>query len=93
MEGPSMKQLADMINSIMGQRVLSEQQMEQIMAGAKRANERGGMPAVLEYLMKVTRADVDMKDLKQFADQIRSDPQEGMDILKGKKGLPTKKRP
>ncbi|MBA4543660.1 MULTISPECIES: hypothetical protein [Thermoactinomyces] len=88
----TVKDLVQMINSVMGQRVLTEQQMEQILAGAKRAHDRGGMNAVLEYLMKVTRADVDFKELKQFADSIRADPSLGMDILQGKKKVPRKKK-
>ncbi|TCS95078.1 hypothetical protein [Hazenella coriacea] len=88
---PSIKDLAQMINSVMGQRVLSEQQLERIIEGAKKAKDRGGMNAVLEYLMKVTQADVDMGELRQFANQIEKNPNQGMDILKGKKKLNPKR--
>lgn len=84
-QGLSMKQLAEMINGIMGRNVLSERQLQQIMEGAKRANREGGMSAVLDYLLRVTQADVDKGDLKRFADQIQANPQLGMDILKGRK--------
>jgi hypothetical protein len=91
-KGPSMKDLAHMINAIMGRSVLSERKMEQIMEGAKRAHERGGMDAVLQYLMKVTQADVDFGELKRFANQVQKNPQKGLDILQGKRSLPRTKR-
>ncbi|MBD1370917.1 hypothetical protein IC620_00890 [Hazenella sp. IB182357] len=91
-ENLSMKDLTQMINGIMGQKVLSEQQLERIMDGAKLAHQKGGMPSVLEYLMKVTQADVDMKDLKKFADDVQHNPNMGMDILKGNKNIKPNKR-
>ncbi|SEN66150.1 hypothetical protein [Lihuaxuella thermophila] len=90
--GPSMRDLAQMINSVMGHKVLTEQQLEQIMRGAKRAHDQGGMNAVLAYLMKVTQADVDLKELKQFANNVKSNPDLGKDILQGKKGIPRKRK-
>lgn len=88
---PSIKDLAQMINSVMGQRVLSEQQLQQIIQGAKNARERGGMNAVLEYLMKVTQADVDMGELQKFAKEVEKNPNQGMEILKGKRKLNRKR--
>jgi pantothenate synthetase len=85
---PSVKQMTEMINRMMGQRVLTEQQLNQILAGAKRANERGGMAAVLDYLMKVTQADVDKQELQDFAQDIQRNPQLGMDFLQGKRNVP-----
>lgn len=90
-KGPSLKDLTQMINTVMGQPVLSEKQMERIMHGAKKAHDQGGMDAVLEYLMKVTQADVDFGELKNFANQIQKNPRKGLDILKGKKQPPRKK--
>lgn len=88
-----LKALTNMINSFMGTRVLSEQQLNVIMKGAKTALERGGMPAVIEYLMKVTQADVDKSELTQFAESVRKNPQIGKDILDGKRSLKgTKKK-
>lgn len=84
-QGLTMKQLAEMINGVMGRNVLNEHQLQQIMEGARRANDRGGMSAVLDYLMKVTQADIDKSELHRFADQVQSNPQMGMDILLGKK--------
>lgn len=90
--GPDLGQLTNMINSVMGQKVLSEQQLAQIMAGAKRAFDRGGMPLVVEYLMKVTQADVDKEEVTQFAETIRANPQLGKDILEGKKSIKNGKK-
>jgi hypothetical protein len=90
--GLNIKELTQMINQIMGGRVLTEAQLEQIMRGARKAHEQGGMPAVLQYLMHVTQADVDYRELKQFADQVKSDPGLGMDYLKGKKKIQRKKK-
>jgi hypothetical protein len=87
----SMKELAQMINTIMGRKVLTEEQLSKIMDGAKEAFDKGGMNAVLEYLMKVTQADVDMGQLQRFADQVQSNPALGLDILQGKQRLPRKK--
>lgn len=87
-----MKQLADMINGILGRNVLTEHQLQQIMIGAQKANQQGGMNAVLDYLLKVTQADIDKRELKRFADQIQANPQLGMEILKGKQKPHLKKR-
>ncbi|RAL25634.1 hypothetical protein [Thermoflavimicrobium daqui] len=91
-QGPSMKELAQMINNIMGQQVLTEHQLSQIMQGAKKAHDTGGMNAVLEYLMRVTQADVDRNELRQFADSISKNPQKGLDILHGRKNMGGDKR-
>jgi hypothetical protein len=87
MSNQTMKQLTEMINTIMGQKVLTERQLAQIMQGAKHAKERGGMEAVLEYLIHVTQADVSKEELQQFADVVQQNPQMGMDILKGRKNI------
>jgi hypothetical protein len=42
--------------------------------------------------MQVTQADVDYRELKQFADQVQSNPGMGMDYLKGKKKIQRKKK-
>lgn len=78
----------------MGTKVLSEQQLKIIMNGAQTAFDRGGMPAVVEYLMKVTQADVDKNELTKFAENVRRNPQIGRDILEGKRKLnvPKKKK-
>ncbi|MFC4077037.1 hypothetical protein [Salinithrix halophila] len=91
-KGPSTKEMTQLINNILGHNVLTEKQLNQILEGAKRANERGGMSAVLQYLMKVTQADVDAKELENFADSVKKNPQMGMDMLQGKKNVPKGKR-
>ncbi|MFC7441235.1 hypothetical protein [Laceyella putida] len=90
-DGFSMKELAQMINAVMGRKVLTEEQLSNIMDGAKVAFDRGGMNAVLEYLMKVTQADVDKEVLQKFAKNVQSDPSLGLDILQGKQRPPRKK--
>lgn len=90
--GFSMKQLADMINGILGRNVLTEHQLHQIMEGAKRANQEGGMNAVLDYLIKVTQADVDKRELQKFADHIQANPRLGLEILKGRKSPNLRRR-
>ncbi|WP_044642184.1 hypothetical protein [Risungbinella massiliensis] len=87
-----LKSLTNMINSFLGTRVLSEQQLNVIMQGAKTAFDRGGMPAVIEYLMKVTQADVDKNELTRFAENVRKNPQIGKDILDGKRSLKGSKK-
>lgn len=90
---PTMKDLTQMINNIMGHKVLSEQQLTKIMEGAQKALQRGGMPAVIQYLMKVTQADVDAEELTKFAENVKNNPQMGMDILQGKRSIrPPKKK-
>jgi hypothetical protein len=91
-QGMSMKELSQMINSIMGHNVLSEQQLQRIMQGAKKAHDRGGMVAVIDYLMRVTQADIDPQEVLNFAEQVKSNPNMGMDILTGKKNIHPKKR-
>ena len=84
---PSIKDLTNMINGVMGHEVLTEEKLEQIIKGAKKANEEGGMSQVLDYLIKVTQADVSKDDLQEFAEKVKSDPSLGMDILLGKKKI------
>jgi hypothetical protein len=84
---PLIKELTQMINRVMGEEVLSEEQLDQILQGAKRANDRGGMGAVLDYLMKVAQVDMDKKELRQFADRVKNNPKIGRDILEGKKKI------
>ncbi|SFX44317.1 hypothetical protein SAMN04487866_10815 [Thermoactinomyces sp. DSM 45891] len=92
-QGPTMQSLVKMINNIMGHNVLSEQQLNKILEGAKKIYDKGGMPAVIQYLMKVTQADVDAQELTQFAENVKNNPQIGMDILEGKKSIrPQKKK-
>ncbi|PTX55178.1 hypothetical protein C8P63_12158 [Melghirimyces profundicolus] len=91
-KGPSSKEMAQLINNVLGHNVLTEKQLNQILAGARRAHERGGMPAVLDYLMKVTQADVEKGELEHFADNVRKNPQMGMDILHGKRKAPKKRK-
>ncbi|SFS44626.1 hypothetical protein SAMN05444972_102187 [Marininema halotolerans] len=90
-KGPNHKEMTQLINTMMGQNVLTEKQLGQILEGARRANERGGMSSVLDYLMKVTQADVDKDELTEFADSVRTNPQVGMDLLNGKRGIPKNK--
>lgn len=87
----TMKQLTQMINGVMGQNVLTEEHLKKIMDGAVKAKEHGGMGSVLEYLMKVTQADIDSQDLAKFANQVQANPQMGLDILKGQKKAPMPK--
>lgn len=84
---PSMQGLAQMINSIIGHNVLTEQQLKRIMQGAQKAHHQGGMGAVIDYLMKVTQADVDKQELTQFAEQVQSNPDVGREILRGKRNV------
>lgn len=89
---PSTREMVQLINNVLGQHVLSEQQLNQIMKGAKKAHERGGMASVLEYLMKVTQADVEKGEVEQFAKSVQKDPQKGMDILQGKRKAPRNRK-
>lgn len=87
-----LKRLTDLINSFMGGKVLNEQQLNVILNGAKTAYSRGGMPAVIEYLIKVTKTDVDKNELTQFAENIRNNPQIGKEILEGKRKITARKK-
>jgi hypothetical protein len=80
---PSTKELTRMINSVLGQKVLTEHQLEQIQKGAMQAYRKGGMDGMIWYLMHVTGADVDPNEMRKFADFIRSNPQVGKNILEG----------
>ena len=53
------------------------------MEGTKKEYDKGGMGAVIDYLMKVTQVeDVDKEELLKFAESIKDNPAKGFDILK-----------
>jgi hypothetical protein len=79
----SNKEMTRMINSLLGQKVLTEAQLKKIQKGAKQAYHKGGMNGMIRYLMRVTGADVDPNELRAFADLIQSNPQVGKNILEG----------
>lgn len=88
----NVEQLTQMINAVMGKEVLTAEKLRKILNGAVKAREHGGMDAVWEYLLKVTQADVDPQEIQQFANQVQSNPQLGMEILSGNKRAPLVKR-
>lgn len=81
---PSTKQLAQMINQVLGQNVMSPSKLENILRHAKKAHDRNGLDGMLEYLQHVTKAPVSKQELRQFGRSVKQsgDPEQAMKSLK-----------
>lgn len=83
-ERPSTKQLAQWINQVMGQDVMSQSKLEHILRNAKKAHDRNGINGMLDYLQHVTNAPVSKQELRQFGRSVKENgnPKQAMKSLK-----------
>lgn len=70
-QSPSTKQLAQWINQVMGQNVMSPSKLDHILKNAKQAHDKGGINGMLDYLQHVTQAPVSKRELRQFGRSVK----------------------
>lgn len=80
---PDKKDFVDLINSLMGQKVMSENQLTQFLNEAKKVKETKGTEGFLDFVQKSTNAPASKEQLKKLADSIKKsgDPVKAMDFL------------
>lgn len=86
-EKPSKKDFAQLINSVLGENVMTEQKLDRILREAKKANKERGAEGVFDYLRKITNAPVTNDEIKNIADMVKNSggPQQALDQLKRQK--------
>ena len=84
---PSKKDFANLINSVLGQNVMTEQKLEQILQEAKKANATKGPEGLFDYLRELTNAPVNNEQVRSIADMVRKSggPDQALKTLKEKK--------
>lgn len=68
---PTKKDFADLINTVMGRQVMTEQQLDQFLHEAKRVKDNQGTDGLVEYIQKITNAPASKDQLKGLAEQIQ----------------------
>lgn len=88
-EKPSKKDFANLINSVMGQDVMTEQKLDRILREAKRANDTKGSEGLFDYLRDLTNAPVNNDQIRNIADMVKHSggPDQALDTLKKQKLL------
>jgi len=86
---PTKKDFVDLINTVMGQEVMTEEQLSKFLHDAKQIHTSKGTEGLLQYIQKVTNAPTNQSQLKKLADQIQQtgNPGAALDFLKGEKLL------
>lgn len=84
---PTKSDFVDLINSVMGKKIMSEDQLTQFLDNAKRVKDTSGTEGFLEYVQKMTNAPASKEQLKKLADNIHEtgNPFSAMDFLKNEK--------
>ncbi|WP_054950223.1 hypothetical protein [Numidum massiliense] len=88
MEGrPSKKDFANLINSVLGQDVMTEKKLDRILYDAKRAKETRGTEGLFNYLRQITNAPVSNEQIKSIADMVKNSggPDKALEALKNQK--------
>lgn len=91
---PTKKDFVDLINAVMGQKVMTEEQLTNFLNGAKQVRDKSGNEALLEYIQQATNAPVGKDQLRGLADEIKrtGDPVQALDYLQREKLLSESQR-
>lgn len=86
---PTKKDFVDLINTVMGNEVMTEDQLTHFLNEAKKVNDTRGTEGLLQYIQKVTHAPASQDQLKRLADTIQEtgNPISALDFLKNEKLL------
>lgn len=86
---PTKKDFVDLLNSVMGKEVMTENQLTRFLNEAKHVNDTQGTQGVLEYIQQVTNAPASKDQLSKLAKKIKQtgDPGVAIDFLKDEKLL------
>lgn len=80
---PGKKDFVDLINSVMGQKVMSEDKLTQFLDEAKKVKETKGTEGFLDFVQKSTNAPASKDQLRKLAENIKKsgNPYKAMDFL------------
>ncbi|MGD9677721.1 MAG: hypothetical protein AB7V16_05085 [Vulcanibacillus sp.] len=80
---PDKKDFVNLINSVMGKKVMSESQLTQFLDEARIVNETKGTEGFLDFVQKNTNAPASKDQLRKLAENIKNtgNPFEAMDFL------------
>jgi len=86
-EKPSKKDFANLINSVVGQDVMTEQKLDRILREAKKANDTKGSEGLFDYLRELTNAPVNNDQIRGIADIVKNSggPDQALETLKSQK--------
>ena len=86
---PSKKDFADLINSVVGQEIMTEQKLDRILRDAKKANETKGPEGLFDYLRQITNAPVSNDQIRGIAEMVKKSggPEQALETLKKQKLL------
>ena len=86
---PTKKDFVNLINTVMGQEVMTENQLTDFLDNAKKINDSKGTEGLLEYVKQVTNAPASKDQLRELANRIKKtgNPIEALDFLKSEKLL------
>ncbi|GBF10168.1 hypothetical protein TEPIDINF_001813 [Tepidibacillus infernus] len=81
---PTKKDFVDLINTVMGTNVMTEDQLTRFLNEAKHVKDTSGTEGLLEYVQRVTNAPTSKDQLKKLANQIQQTGSAGaaLDFLK-----------
>lgn len=68
---PTKKDFANLINSVMGQDVMTEQKLDRILQEAKQANKTRGPEGLFDYLREITNAPVSNDQIRDIANVVK----------------------
>lgn len=84
---PTKKDFVDLINSVMGKKVMTEDQLTLFLENAKYVKDTKGTEGFLEYVQNMTNAPASKDQLNRLANQIQEtgSPISAMEFLKNEK--------
>lgn len=69
---PTKKDFANLINSVLGEDVMTEQKLDRILREAKQANDSQGSDGLFDYLRELTNAPVSNDQIRNIANMVKN---------------------
>lgn len=84
---PTKKDFANLINTVLGQDVMTEKKLERILQEAKKANAARGTEGLFDYLRELTNAPVTNEQIGDIAEMVKKsgNPEQALKKLKNQK--------
>lgn len=77
---PTPKDFVDLINTVMGQQIMTEDQLTRFLNEAKNVHDNRGTQGLLEYIQQVTNAPASQDQLENLANHIQQTGNPGSTI-------------
>ncbi|GGE19046.1 hypothetical protein GCM10011571_21200 [Marinithermofilum abyssi] len=89
---PSKKDFANMINQLVGEKVMTERKLDLLLEQAKKSYEQQGVNGLFDYMREVTQAPVDNQQMKLLMDTMiqSGEPSRAFDRLSQQQWLSPK---